>query len=85
MCHVCAILVGIAGTLVMAAPPMVAAVWVFPPREGTTATGVLPLLLVCLPTCVDLCVGIEWSPVKLVLLYFNLFHYILNQPLSGHN
>ncbi|XP_045120073.1 solute carrier family 49 member 4 homolog [Portunus trituberculatus] len=37
MCHICAILVGIAGTLVMAAPPMIAAVW-FPPRERTTAT-----------------------------------------------
>lgn len=37
MCHVCAILVGTAGTLVMAAPPMIAAVW-FPPKERTTAT-----------------------------------------------
>ncbi|XP_069953629.1 solute carrier family 49 member 4 homolog isoform X1 [Cherax quadricarinatus] len=37
MCHICAIMVGIAGTLVMAAPPLIAAVW-FPPRERTTAT-----------------------------------------------
>ncbi|XP_050711599.1 solute carrier family 49 member 4 homolog isoform X2 [Eriocheir sinensis] len=38
MCHVCAILVGTAGTLIMAAPPLIAAVW-FPPKQRTTATG----------------------------------------------
>lgn len=37
MCHICAIFVGIPGTLVMAAPPMIAALW-FPPKERTTAT-----------------------------------------------
>ncbi|CAL4119870.1 unnamed protein product, partial [Meganyctiphanes norvegica] len=37
MSHLCAILVGIAGTLVMAAPPLIAAEW-FPPKERTTAT-----------------------------------------------
>ncbi|XP_069169376.1 solute carrier family 49 member 4 homolog isoform X2 [Procambarus clarkii] len=43
MCHICAILVGTAGTLVMAAPPMIAAVW-FPPKERTTATAVAQVL-----------------------------------------
>ncbi|XP_064093679.1 solute carrier family 49 member 4 homolog isoform X2 [Macrobrachium nipponense] len=38
-CHLCAILVGTAGTLVMAAPPMIAAEW-FPPKERTTATAI---------------------------------------------
>lgn len=38
-CHLCAILVGTAGTLVMAAPPMIAAEW-FPPNERTTATAI---------------------------------------------
>ncbi|XP_068213054.1 solute carrier family 49 member 4 homolog isoform X2 [Palaemon carinicauda] len=38
-CHLCAILVGTAGTLVMAAPPMIAAQW-FPPKERTTATAI---------------------------------------------
>ncbi|KAK7073107.1 Solute carrier 49 member 4 [Halocaridina rubra] len=38
-CHFCAILNGIAGTLVMAAPPMIAAEW-FPPKERTTATAI---------------------------------------------
>nr|XP_027214480.1 disrupted in renal carcinoma protein 2 homolog isoform X1 [Penaeus vannamei]XP_027214481.1 disrupted in renal carcinoma protein 2 homolog isoform X1 [Penaeus vannamei]XP_027214482.1 disrupted in renal carcinoma protein 2 homolog isoform X1 [Penaeus vannamei] len=37
MCHICAIFVGIPGTLIMAAPPMIAASW-FPPKERTTAT-----------------------------------------------
>lgn len=39
MCHLCAILVGTSGTLVMAAPPMIAAEW-FPPKERTTATAI---------------------------------------------
>ncbi|XP_042239360.1 solute carrier family 49 member 4 homolog [Homarus americanus] len=43
MCHICAIMVGIAGTLLMAAPPMIAAVW-FPPNERTTATAVSQVL-----------------------------------------
>lgn len=38
MSHLCAICVGLAATLVMAAPPTIAAVW-FPPEERTTATG----------------------------------------------
>ena len=65
MCHVCAILVGTAGTLVMAAPPMIAAVW-FPPKERATATGMVGLL-VSLPVCVYLCVVIYRVGVKLVL------------------
>ncbi|XP_037784462.1 solute carrier family 49 member 4 homolog [Penaeus monodon] len=39
MSHLCAICVGLAATLVMAAPPTIAAVW-FPPEERTTATAV---------------------------------------------
>ncbi|KAG0729605.1 Disrupted in renal carcinoma protein 2 [Chionoecetes opilio] len=42
MCHMCALLVGTAGTLVMAAPPMIAAVW-FPPNERTTATAFIQM------------------------------------------
>lgn len=34
----CAVLVGLAGTVFISAPPMLAAVW-FPPTERTTATG----------------------------------------------
>ncbi|XP_063612938.1 solute carrier family 49 member 4-like [Penaeus indicus] len=37
--HVCAVLVGLAGTVFISAPPMLAAVW-FPPTERTTATAV---------------------------------------------
>ncbi|XP_042864097.1 solute carrier family 49 member 4 homolog [Penaeus japonicus] len=37
MSHLCAICVGLAATIAMAAPPTIAAVW-FPPKERTTAT-----------------------------------------------
>ncbi|XP_069980084.1 solute carrier family 49 member 4 homolog [Penaeus vannamei] len=43
MSHLCAICVGLAATLVMAAPPTIAAVW-FPPEERTTATAVSQVL-----------------------------------------
>ncbi|XP_069169382.1 solute carrier family 49 member 4 homolog isoform X2 [Procambarus clarkii] len=43
MCHIAAILNGIAGTLIMSAPPMIAAEW-FPPKERTTATAVSQVL-----------------------------------------
>ncbi|XP_063612936.1 solute carrier family 49 member 4-like, partial [Penaeus indicus] len=39
LCHVCAFLVGTSGTIMLAAPPLLAADW-FPPRERTTATGI---------------------------------------------
>ncbi|XP_037783688.1 solute carrier family 49 member 4-like [Penaeus monodon] len=39
LCHVCAFLVGTSGTIMLAAPPLLAADW-FPPRERTTATAV---------------------------------------------
>lgn len=39
MCHLCAILNGIAGIIVFSAPSAVSAAW-FPPEERTTATGV---------------------------------------------
>jgi len=39
MCHICAILNGIAGIVVFSAPSAVSAAW-FPPEERTTATGV---------------------------------------------
>ena len=39
MCHICAILNGIAGIVVFSAPSAVSAAW-FPPSERTTATGV---------------------------------------------
>nr|XP_027230306.1 disrupted in renal carcinoma protein 2-like isoform X4 [Penaeus vannamei]XP_027230307.1 disrupted in renal carcinoma protein 2-like isoform X4 [Penaeus vannamei]XP_027230308.1 disrupted in renal carcinoma protein 2-like isoform X4 [Penaeus vannamei] len=37
--HACAVLVGLAGTVFVSAPPMLAAVW-FPPTERTTATAI---------------------------------------------
>nr|XP_027230301.1 uncharacterized protein LOC113821995 [Penaeus vannamei] len=37
LCHVCAFLVGTSGTIMLAAPPLLAADW-FPPQERTTAT-----------------------------------------------
>ncbi|KAK4304038.1 hypothetical protein Pmani_023987 [Petrolisthes manimaculis] len=43
MAHICAICVGIPGTLIMAAPPLIAAEW-FPPKERTTATAVSQVL-----------------------------------------
>ncbi|XP_063586188.1 solute carrier family 49 member 4 homolog isoform X3 [Penaeus indicus] len=55
MSHLCAICVGLAATLVMAAPPTIAAVW-FPPEERTTATdaaigvALLAAILVYFPT-----------------------------------
>ncbi|XP_069980569.1 solute carrier family 49 member 4 [Penaeus vannamei] len=39
LCHVCAFLVGTSGTIMLAAPPLLAADW-FPPQERTTATAV---------------------------------------------
>ena len=39
MCHICAILNGIAGIVVFSAPSAVSSAW-FPPRERTTATGI---------------------------------------------
>ena len=38
-CHVCAILNGISGVTVMAAPPLISSHW-FPPDERTTATSI---------------------------------------------
>lgn len=43
MCHIGAILNGIAGTLIMSAPPKIAADW-FPPGERTTATATSQVL-----------------------------------------
>jgi FLVCR family MFS transporter len=37
MSHICAILNGLSGVTVMAAPPAISAAW-FPPHERTTAT-----------------------------------------------
>lgn len=39
MCHICAILNGIAGIIVFSAPSALSSAW-FPPHERTTATGV---------------------------------------------
>ncbi|XP_042868371.1 solute carrier family 49 member 4-like [Penaeus japonicus] len=39
LCHICAVLVGTSGTIMLAAPPLLAADW-FPPQERTTATAV---------------------------------------------
>ena len=39
LCHVCAILNGVAGIVVCSAPPAIAAAW-FPPRERVTATSI---------------------------------------------
>ncbi len=39
MCHLCAILNGIAGIVVFSAPSAVSSAW-FPPNERTTATGI---------------------------------------------
>jgi nitrate/nitrite transporter NarK len=39
MCHLCAILNGIAGIVVFSAPSAVSSAW-FPPHERTTATGI---------------------------------------------
>lgn len=39
MCHICAILNGIAGIIVFSAPSALSAAW-FPPNERTTATAV---------------------------------------------
>jgi FLVCR family MFS transporter len=39
MCHLCAILNGIAGIIVFSAPSAVSSAW-FPPSERTTATGI---------------------------------------------
>ncbi len=43
MCHICAILNGIAGIIVFSAPSAVSATW-FPPEERTTATGIALVL-----------------------------------------
>ena len=39
MCHLCAILNGVAGIIVFSAPSALSSTW-FPPEERTTATGV---------------------------------------------
>ena len=38
-CHLCAILNGVSGVTIMAAPPLISSQW-FPPNERTTATGI---------------------------------------------
>ena len=38
-CHICAILNGISGVTIMAAPPLISSAW-FPPSERTTATAI---------------------------------------------
>merc|ERR1719500_523571 len=38
-CHACAILNGISGVTIMAAPPLISSAW-FPPSERTTATAI---------------------------------------------
>ena len=38
LAEACAIMTGLASTLVLAAPPLIAAEW-FPPKERTTAVG----------------------------------------------
>ena len=38
-CHACAILNGISGVTIMAAPPLISSYW-FPPEERTTATSI---------------------------------------------
>jgi len=43
MCHLCAILNGMAGIIVFSAPSAVSAAW-FPPEERTTATGIAIIL-----------------------------------------
>ncbi|XP_076067858.1 solute carrier family 49 member 4-like [Oratosquilla oratoria] len=40
MCHLCSILVGISGIILMSSPPMLSATW-FPPHERTTAMAFL--------------------------------------------
>ncbi|KAG7174835.1 Solute carrier family 49 member 4-like 3 [Homarus americanus] len=40
LCHVCAVLVGVASTFVLSAPPLVASHW-FPPQERTTALALM--------------------------------------------
>lgn len=39
MCHICAILNGVAGIIVFSAPSALSSAW-FPPEERTTATGI---------------------------------------------
>lgn len=43
MCHLCAVLNGVAGIVVFSAPSAVSAAW-FPPEERTTATGIALVL-----------------------------------------
>ncbi len=43
MCHICAILNGVAGIIIFSAPSAVSATW-FPPEERTTATGIALVL-----------------------------------------